>query len=423
MHSLSSGSERDWQAAIDPAFQARLLRPLAQPGVIRFEVARQILTRSQKLRDRLPLLEQLQRRQPPAKVTGGKVPIVYAEPSGMENPRNTEAQRRTETGGRGESTSPRSPASPVIQAKFAPGAGPATIAATGMAHLPVSAHPKGESVSAATPNLSGVTAQAPATTGGSGVAATADQRLPVVTEESAIVPHLSPLPLGALVPEQPEQATPPLPPVPVETVLAAAPVKSDLPLVSVTRGAIVTRVMGDREPFNIQNPSFPLQDATLLSEGVPLGVPHSPGEGGFRESFSGGQTFLENPPLQSVLPRVRVDQGIVAPAALPTLPLPIAANSASPSAQPRDPAIPGTPTTAMPFQSSSIAPFPASQPLPTSGRAGFVAPPTPGSPPSVKPDPTTQNAPPPMPNLDALTDQIERRLARRLAIARERRGW
>ncbi len=341
MNPLSSTSERDWQAAIDPALYQRLVRPLEQPGVIRFDLARQIWGRSQKLHDRLPLLQQLQRRQPPEKVTGGTVPIVYAQASWVENPagnpKGTKAPREVqgEGGGVVEGVQPNdravpapasgSSSSPVIQAKFAPGAGPSAMNMGAAAALPLAGTPDSQGDPTAHGHLPALVT--PETV------AMADRPLPLVNPEPAIAPpplqkitpNLAPLTL-------PHPATE-IPSVPVDSPTFASPAPPpDLPLVQVAPTAIVTP---ESEPFKIQNSKF-------KTSALPLVVPHSLEAGGFRGSLRLPQSRLENPPLQPVLPRVQVDQGVRSPSgarSFPATPLRQAASEDIPGARSPSPTV------------------------------------------------------------------------------------
>jgi len=71
-----------WQDAIDKQLQQRLLRPLVQPGMINTSVlAGAIISRSQRLSDRLPLLVQMDRRWSSVTTqSANHLPLVYAQP-------------------------------------------------------------------------------------------------------------------------------------------------------------------------------------------------------------------------------------------------------------------------------------------------------------------------------------------------------
>ncbi len=68
-----------WQDGLDAALVARLIRPLVQPGVIRSDLADGILTRTERMANRLPLLgEVMSRLRPEGQRVIPTVPIVYA---------------------------------------------------------------------------------------------------------------------------------------------------------------------------------------------------------------------------------------------------------------------------------------------------------------------------------------------------------
>ncbi len=79
---LPSTVQSNWQDSIDQQFQERLMRPLVQPGLTKTtQLAKVIISRSQRLGDRLPLLAELNQRL--SSITTGQtdeIPIVYAQP-------------------------------------------------------------------------------------------------------------------------------------------------------------------------------------------------------------------------------------------------------------------------------------------------------------------------------------------------------
>lgn len=69
-----------WQTSLDSKFLARLLRPLVSPGVISADLAEQILGRSHQLHQRLSLLHQCRQRwSNQASLQPLDIPIVYAQ--------------------------------------------------------------------------------------------------------------------------------------------------------------------------------------------------------------------------------------------------------------------------------------------------------------------------------------------------------
>lgn len=110
-----ASNQGNWQDAIDPGFQERLMRPIVKPGVIdKAQLAGNILSRSERFANRLPLVSQLERRFSGVKnLPTGQLPIVYAQPlSGEANVANTA------TPGNSSASGPVSRA--IVQAKFAP---------------------------------------------------------------------------------------------------------------------------------------------------------------------------------------------------------------------------------------------------------------------------------------------------------------
>ncbi|KST68642.1 hypothetical protein [Mastigocoleus testarum] len=69
-----------WQNAINPQLKQRLIHPLSQPGVINFDMATKVLMRSQQFNNRNPLLKN-PRWSVKKKLQTNKTPIVYAQPS------------------------------------------------------------------------------------------------------------------------------------------------------------------------------------------------------------------------------------------------------------------------------------------------------------------------------------------------------
>lgn len=69
-----------WQNAINPQLKQRLIHPLSQPGVINFDMATKVLLRSQQFNHRNPLLKN-PRWSTKKNLNTNKTPIVYAQPS------------------------------------------------------------------------------------------------------------------------------------------------------------------------------------------------------------------------------------------------------------------------------------------------------------------------------------------------------
>jgi hypothetical protein len=77
-HPASTGT--DWQESLDSQFLQRLLRAL-HPGVLNDTIAQDILRRTERMTNRLPLLITLMQRQAGlAMAEGNAIPIVYAQP-------------------------------------------------------------------------------------------------------------------------------------------------------------------------------------------------------------------------------------------------------------------------------------------------------------------------------------------------------
>lgn len=106
-----------WQAALDPGLVQRLQRPL-QPGVMDSAMAEGIVARSRRFQTRLPLLSLASRhRLKTGHSLGSQLPIVYA------SERSAQASQEAALGNRPQVLN-AAPASPplVVQAKFAPAA-------------------------------------------------------------------------------------------------------------------------------------------------------------------------------------------------------------------------------------------------------------------------------------------------------------
>lgn len=115
VNNLPTSNKGNWQDAIDPGFQERLMRPLVKPGVIdKAQLAGNILSRSQRFANRLPLVSQLERRFSGVNnFPASQVPITYAQPLGGEaNVANTVTPKNSPASGQVSRT--------VVQAKLAP---------------------------------------------------------------------------------------------------------------------------------------------------------------------------------------------------------------------------------------------------------------------------------------------------------------
>ncbi|MBD2233302.1 hypothetical protein [Phormidium tenue] len=111
-----------WQAALDPGLVQRLQRPL-QPGVMDSAMAGGIVQRSRQFQTRLPLISLASRHQlKTSHSSGSQLPIVYA------SERSAHASPESALGNQPQpQVLNAAPASPplVVQAKFAPAAAPA----------------------------------------------------------------------------------------------------------------------------------------------------------------------------------------------------------------------------------------------------------------------------------------------------------
>ena len=79
-----------WQNAINPQLKQRLIAPLSQPGVINFDMATKVLLRSLHFNNRNPLLKN-PRWSTKKKLNTNKTPIVYAQPSINNQEENSSA--------------------------------------------------------------------------------------------------------------------------------------------------------------------------------------------------------------------------------------------------------------------------------------------------------------------------------------------
>ena len=70
-----------WQDSINHMLVNRLIRPLRQPGVMKMAMGQQIISRSDRFLNRVPLLtQQMQRWGSTNSLSYNPVPIVYAQP-------------------------------------------------------------------------------------------------------------------------------------------------------------------------------------------------------------------------------------------------------------------------------------------------------------------------------------------------------
>jgi hypothetical protein len=111
--------------SFDPKLLERLTRPLVQPGVISSRMGREIILRSQRFANRLPLLAIAQRHYNVAELKTEQLPIVYAQSrqdgtqtaSGISLGANANAQKYQ----------PEASQPIVVQAKFASSKSPASL--------------------------------------------------------------------------------------------------------------------------------------------------------------------------------------------------------------------------------------------------------------------------------------------------------
>lgn len=116
-------THQSWQDNLDPKLIQRLTRPVVQPGIIGTQMARIIISRSQRFTNRLPLLSQMTQRQP--SVVGfqaEQTPIVYAQLLPRETRTASSAPVQTDLQN-SQAGKPR-----VIQAKLAPPAESTSVA-------------------------------------------------------------------------------------------------------------------------------------------------------------------------------------------------------------------------------------------------------------------------------------------------------
>ena len=119
-----ANNKGSWQDAIAPGFQERLMRPLVKPGVIdKAQLAGNILSRSERFANRLPLVSQLERRFSGVNnLPASQLPIVYAQPP------SSEAKVANTSTTSGNSLTSGRVSRAIVQAKFAPTPSPSASA-------------------------------------------------------------------------------------------------------------------------------------------------------------------------------------------------------------------------------------------------------------------------------------------------------
>lgn len=375
-----------WQNHLDPPLVQRLWRPIAQPGAMDGRMVERLFHRYYDFLTPAPLLQTcLQRQSQTAQAQAGTVPIVYAQP--WNRPEATPARVPSRDSTPPPEVAPplpaplpnlpRSQTSPVIQAKLDPSASAAAL----------------------------------------------DQPLPLAAPDKAETAH----------PPQPRDRAAPPPSSPSSEATETMSVKSGQPVaLPVVRPTLVAPVTASWRSIVVRD--FLSQSAGERQSAVdpsprdrplPL-VTVSPAVNGAAdgrtESRAGGVTSSEG--LGEGIGEERrgaISRAIVQPLppqrpgtfpqSPPTFTLPLAPTAAAGSS-----ARAGTGQPAAPPQQAASAgtavPIVSGQPVPVR------TPPPEPSPPELSPPPAS----PPV-NLEQLTEQVERRLRRKMIVERERRGW
>ncbi len=414
-------SQQPWQTTLNPRLVQRLMRPITQPGVIGSELADQIQARADRWANRLPLLAVGQRHLP-AEGTPGHLPIVYAQPQPPADS-NAPAESAATTVAVPPAVAMGQPPL-VIQAKFAPGApvqpGAGLLsdpqASPTLLRVQPTALTRFNGVDAASLALADQPARA--------VGAAEFDRMPLFqgphSEGRSPLPTPLPAPLPGAAIVSPQRQSPMGQPLPIVT---AHPVSRPpgLPNPEMSRPSL---------PGESQNLKMPTE---LLASFPPLQRPwapqtqalakHSSAELARPPGASAAKTIDPKPDQPRPLPWVRSlaptsDWGQMAPLAI------VSPIQSSPAAA---------------LGMVNLPREEAQTPLGGSAAAQTLGPASASTGPSIVRDiggilatsPATPAAQPPQtvvsqtPSLDveALVDQVERKLARRMAIERERRGW
>ncbi|MBD1873787.1 hypothetical protein H6F75_09855 [Nodosilinea sp. FACHB-131] len=420
-----------WQTTLNPGLVQRLMRPVTQPGVIGSELTEQIQARAERWANRLPLLTTLDQRHLPAAGTYPQTPIVYAQALPPED--NAAVPKQTSISPAAKTDHPM-----VIQAKFAPGA-PANRGAS-MAPAPQPLPDLPQVQPRAVAGLSRLDA-------GPGASGDQSPRLNAGWPDLAVqsvrsVGEVQPTPVPLSTPFSGAAIGPP--PLP-------SPLGQMLPIV--TANSIVRP--SERADLRVTSPFLlgESQDLSISAEG-PLAISPTQQRSHQERSLTDHASALSArsqaiPTAKLPGPKAKsADPTVEQPPSLPRV------RSLAPKTdwgQPPPPVLAPlavvSPIQSMPTGSWEIAnphgearTLPGGGPVgPTAGpesplpgpsivrdiRGGSLAAPAAVPPvPAVLPVPTVvSHAPSPPLDVEALADQVERKLARRLAIERERRGW
>ncbi|MDV2996739.1 MAG: hypothetical protein N4J56_006444 [Chroococcidiopsis sp. SAG 2025] len=352
----------NWQNTIRPKLVQRLMRPIAQPGVTGSALADQIRSRAESWSNRLPLLTQISEQHTLSEGSpAGQPPIVYAQPVPAETASDIAVQTSTPS-----ATSSNRPT--VIQAKFVPSA--PTDRLTWQAVAPAERSlPFDSSVSITTSDRHPIALENPSS-----------QPLPTLP----IVAPRSPTSASNTGTLSPQLYTAPADRVPIASAqpVSETPrlidIDAEIPLVPSHPKAAEPAVENRRSPLLLVRSITP---APKLRQETPL--------------------VFAQPTLRSSHPTSSDLTDTTPPKVVRTI---AAQNSAATQGA-------GANSTTAQFTARSIVREAARTTLQ----------------PSLQPSLTTQTTisraePPPL-DVDALADKVERKLARRMAIERERRGW
>lgn len=372
---------QSWQHHLDPPLVQRLWRPIAQPGAMDGRMVERLFHRYYDFLTPAPLLQTcLQRQSQTAQAQAGTVPIVYAQPWSL--PEATPARAPIRDSNPPPEVAPplpatlpnlpRSQTSPVIQAKLDPSASAAAL----------------------------------------------DQPLPLAAPDNAETAHS---------PQTRDRAADP---IPLPSPEAAAPMSAGsgqpvaLPVVRPTRVAPVAEawrsiVVRDFLPQSDGEQQSPIE--TLAPDRpLPLVTVGPPVDRAVNERAESGAGVVTSSGGQTRVPGEELGRAIASPVVQP-LP-PQRPGTFSPSTQAFT--LPLAPTAAAGLSASSGTGQPAMPPQQAASSRTAV-PIVSGQPVQVRTPPTEPSPPPASPpvNLEQLTEQVERRLRRKMIVERERRGW
>lgn len=375
-----------WQDYLDPPLVQRLWRPVTQPGAMDGRMVEGLFHRYYHFLPPGPLLQQaLQRQTHLPQPEPAAVPIVYAQPwvSGEESSPQTDGNSRPATGvtsDAGPSVNPTPAVSPIqssgqstiIQAKLDPSANPTTQSLS----PPLEHH-------AAAPSPGANAPQSPSNP-------------PIIQaklDSSASTSAVSqPLP-------RPNSAA---------SQDSSAP--SSQPLVSLSLPVIrASEVQATgKQPVPDKPAAPPSADQQTLDNRLPRVVAAPPQRQPLPQASASSITPSSiAPPVVQPLPF-----SAAPPSALPKTPaftLPLAQGTATPHTGRAEPKATGDATSPRnaPTPSGTVSPLPVVSGPPVDGRS-----------PDSSAAPTS-----PAVDMAQLTDQVERRLRRKLVVERERRGW